>query len=95
MKNILGGGKRLNNYNYLLLLIKIWTREWDNQFEMMNMREDEKNGKYLVRGRIRKFRKRSSNEYCDNMVCIILEPTFDVGGYRLWEKEEGGMYKWK
>ena len=49
-----------------------------------------KNIEQLVKGnvRYRKFRPFSSCEFWKNIGCLVLAPTFGIGGSRLWEKEE-------
>ena len=39
-------------------------------------------------GRYQKFRPFSSNELWKNIRCLVSDPTFGLGGLRLWEKEE-------
>ena len=58
---------------------------WYNQFERMNMRVDEDNGKAIgmVRGRIRKAWWFSINEFWENVCCLVLTPTFGIGGLRI------------
>ena len=55
----------------------------------MNINADDKNEKYTERGRISKVWKFSKTKYWKNIGCIFLEPIFGVGGYILWEKDEG------
>ena len=54
------------------------------------MRLEEDNGRAMgmVKGNASKIRRFSSNEFWKNIGCLILDPTFGLGGLRLWEKEE-------
>ena len=49
------------------------------------MRVDEDNGKAIgmVRGRIRKAWWFSINEFWENVCCLVLTPTFGIGGLRI------------
>ena len=42
----------------------------------------------MEKGRAQKFRRFSSNEFWKNIGCLISAPTFGIGGYRMWDKEE-------
>ena len=59
------GGVRegLNNYHYLLMLMKIWPGDWKNQLERINLKVDEDNGKAvgMVNGGTRKVQRFSRN----------------------------------
>ena len=76
--------------SYLRMLIKIWHGYWISKLKRMNLKVDEENGKLLNKGnvRYRKVFRFSSNEFWDNIGCLVLAPTFGLGGSRLWEKEE-------
>ena len=82
--------KGLSEYNYLLMLMRMRPGDWDNKLERMNMRSDEKNGRAvgMVRGRDWKFWRFSSNEFWNNIHCIVSDPAFGIGWSRIWEKEE-------
>ena len=71
------------------MLIKLWPGDWIDQLKSMNRKVDEENGKQLVKGnvRYRKVRRFSSCEFCKNIGCLILTPTFGLWGSRLWDKE--------
>ena len=73
----------LSEYPYLLMLIKLWPGGWQNQLEIMNMSVDDYNGRDtgMVKGRIRKFWKFSSNEFWKNIGCLISDPTFVNGDH--------------
>ena len=48
------GGKvreGLNEYTYLIMLTKLWTKYWDNKLERMNTRVDEENGRAVGMGK--------------------------------------------
>ena len=47
------GIEGLSEYPYLLVLMRLWTGDWESQMEIMNMTLDEDNGKAV---RIRKIR---------------------------------------
>ena len=48
-------------------------------------------GKHLGKGNgwYRKFRRFPRNGFWKNIGCLVSDPTFGIGGSRLWEKEEG------
>ena len=50
----------------------------------------EENGKSLNKGnvRYRKVRRFYSNEFWNNISCLVSAPTFGIWGSRLWDKEE-------
>ena len=54
------------------------------------MRVNEENGRAMVmgKGRIRKVWQFSRNKFLRTICCHISNPTFGIGGSRLWEKEE-------
>ena len=56
----------------------------------MNQKVDEDNGKTLNKGNVmyRKVCQFSRNGFWKNIGCPISDPTFDLGGSRLWNKEE-------
>ena len=56
----------------------------------MNQKVDEDNRKSLGNGNgcYQKFRQFSINEFGKNIGCLVSDPTFGLGGLRLWEKEE-------
>ena len=54
----------------------------------MKVDEDNVKAVAMVNGRYEKFWRFSSNEFCRNIGCLFLDPTFGIGGSRLWEKEE-------
>ena len=84
------GREGLSEYPYLLMLMKLWPGDCENQFKRMNMKVDEDNGKSLgmVNGRYQKSCRLSSNEFWKNIGCLVSAPNFGLGGSRLWEKEE-------
>ena len=75
---------------YLKMLIKLWPGDWIDQLKRMNRKVDEENGKQRVKANVwyRKFPRFSSNEFRNNIGCLVSERTFGLGGSRLWEKEE-------
>ena len=66
------------------MLIGIYPRDWENQLEIIKMRADEGYGKYMVILNIIKDQRVLINLYWNNIGCIILLPTFSVGGSILW-----------
>ena len=56
----------------------------------MNLKVDEENGKALNKGNVqyRKFCCLLSNEFWNNIGCLVSSPTLGLGGLRLWDKEE-------
>ena len=57
---------------------------------MIYIRVDEETGRAMGMGKLRiiKVWRFSSNELWKNIVCLIFAPIFDLGGSRLWDKEE-------
>ena len=55
-----------------------------------NKKVDKYNGNVLVIGneRYRKVFRFSRNEFLENIVCLISDHTFGLGGSRMWKKEE-------
>ena len=51
------------------------------------MRVDEENGIYVVMGkvRLRKVWRFSLNGFWKNIGCLVLAPTFGIGGSRIWD----------
>ena len=54
---------------------------------------DRKNGKTvgMIKGRAKNVWNFPSYEFWNNLGCLVLVPTFDLGGSRLWKKEEEKM----
>ena len=75
-----------SEFPYLLILIKLWTGDWMTQLNIMNQKVDEDNGKSLgkVNVRYRKVRRFSGNTFWKNIGCLVLAPTFSIGGSRVW-----------
>ena len=82
--------ERSSEYTYLLMLIKLWPGDCISKLKMMNQKADEDNTKALNKGnvRYRKFCRFSSNEFWENIGCLVSAPAFGLEGSRLWEKEE-------
>ena len=61
-----------------------------NQLERMNARVDEDNMRDIgmVKVRIRKAWWFSSNEFWKNICCLVLDPTFGLGGLSILNKEQ-------
>ena len=79
-----------SDFPYLIMLIKLWPGNWNNQLKRMNQKADEDNGKASgkINLRYRKVCRFSSNEFWKNIGCLVSAPTFSLGRSRLWEKEE-------
>ena len=72
------------------MLIKLCPRYWKTQLNIMNQKVYEENGKsiVIVNVRYRKVRRFSRNGFWKHIGCLVLAPTFGLGGPRLWDKEE-------
>ena len=72
------------------MLFQIWPSNGKTQLKSTIKRVDEDNGKSLNKGnvRYRKFRRFYRNEFWKNIGCLVSDPTFGIGGSRLWEKEK-------
>ena len=68
------------------MLIKLWPVDWIIQLKRMNRKVEKNNGKTLNKGNIwyRKVRRFFSNEFWNNIGCLVSAPTFGLGGLRLW-----------
>ena len=73
----------MRDHTYLLMLIKIWPGDWEKNLEETDTRVNEENGRSMGRRRIRKFWQFSRNEYWKSIGCLILAPSFGIGGSRL------------
>ena len=75
-----------SEFQYLLMLIKIWPGSWKTQLNKMNYKLDEENGKVLGKGngRYQKICRFSRNEFWKNISCLVSAPTFGLGGSRIW-----------
>ena len=67
----------LIKYPYLLILLNLSPGDWKNQFESVNMKVDEENGKSVGMVNVRSWK-----------IGGFSDPTFGLGGSRLWEKED-------
>ena len=77
------------------MLMKIWPGDLYNQLEMINMRVDDDNGGAvgIVKVRAHKYWRFSGSEFWKNIVCIISDPNFGLGGLiLLGNKEEQKIY---
>ena len=72
------------------MLTKLWTVYWSNKLNSTDQKVDEYNGKSLGmgNGRYRKVCQFSRNEFWKNIGFIVSNPTFGLGGSRLWDMEE-------
>ena len=70
--------------------MNIWTGYRENQLKRVNIRVDEEIGraKVMIKGRMRKVLWFTRNEFRKNIGCLILSPTFGIGGSILCYNEE-------
>ena len=63
------GREGLSEYNYLLILLRLWPGDWKNHLEVMNiiMYEDNDKDTGMVNGRYRKFQRFLSNTFWKNV----------------------------
>ena len=80
----------MSEYFYLLISTKIRPGDCNNKLKETNMKLNEENDKALVmvNGQYRNNWRFSSNKLWKNIGCLVSDPTFDLGGSRLWKKEE-------
>ena len=71
----------LSGYPYLLMLMKLYHVDWDNNMEIMNIRVDEGG---IVKVQAWKFQRFSRNEFWRKIGCLVFAPTVFWGGSRLW-----------
>ena len=74
------------DFPYLIMLSKLWPGNCKTQLKRVNQKVDEDNGKALVKGNgwYRKVCRFSSNKFWKNIGCLVSDPTFGIGGSRLW-----------
>ena len=79
----------MKELRYLLILVKLWPGDWEDQLERLSNKVDEENGigKSKENEQFRKLRWFSRNKFWKNIACILSVPTFGLGGSRLWEKD--------
>ena len=72
------------------MLINIWPVNCMAQLKMTNKKVKEDNGKEFYKGNVRyqKVCRFYRNELWKNIGCLVSDPTFGLGGLRLWDKEE-------
>ena len=73
-------------FPYLLILINICPGDWMTRLNRMNQKVDEDNEKTLNKGNVR-YRKGcrfSSNEFWNNICCLVSAPNFGLERFRLW-----------
>ena len=80
-----GGGmvnEGLSEYTYSLILLKIWTRYWENNSKRTNIKADEENRKYVGIVKVWDWKcwQFSSNQFWENIGCLILDHIFGFGG---------------
>ena len=90
-------GEGLSEYPYLLILTKLRTGDRKNQFERMNMKVYEENGKYagMLNGRYRNVWRFSSNVFCKNIGFLVSAPDFGPGGVEAVGEGRCAKDKWK
>ena len=76
------GREGLIEYLYLVMVMNIWTGYWNNQLKNMNMKVNENNGKFagMMNGGYGKVFRFSSNEFWNNIGCLVSAHTFGIGG---------------
>ena len=64
------------------MLIKLLPENWKTRLKRMNKKVDEENGKTLRKGNVwyQKVIWFSTNEFWNNIGCIVSAPTFGLGG---------------
>ena len=72
------------------MLIDIWPGDCKTKFKRTNQKVDEYNGKSLVKwdGQYQKVCRFSRDVFLKNIGCLVSDPTFGLGGSRMWEKEK-------
>ena len=68
------------------MFIKLWHGYCKTQFKSINVKGGEYNGKSMGmwNGRYRNFLRFSSNEFLKNLGCLVSNPTFGIGGSKIW-----------
>ena len=71
---------------YFSMLMKLWHGDWEEQLDRMNKKVDEDNGRGETQDnrQFRKLRRLSRNKFWKNIGCLLLAPTFGLGGLILW-----------
>ena len=66
-----------SEYTYLLMLMKLWPKDWKNQLVRININLDDDNGKYtgMVNVRAHKVWRFSSNGILKNICCLVSAST--------------------
>ena len=84
-----GVGDGLKDLPYLLMLMKLWPDDWEEQFDRTNKKLDDENGRWGTQenGRFWKLQRFSRNELWKNIGCLLLAPNYRLGVSRLWEKD--------
>ena len=82
-------GVDVKEWPYLLIIIKLWPGDWEEQIKRMNKKVDADNGRGETQdnGLFRKLRRFSRNELWKNIGCLLSERIFGLGVSRLWEKD--------
>ena len=79
-------GNDVKYFPYLLILIKLWPRHWEDQINRMNKKVDEDNGRGDPEWNelFQKLRRFSRNGFWKKNGCILSAPTFGLRGSKLW-----------
>ena len=77
-------GDDVKELPYLLMLMKLWPGDWEEQLERMNKILDDEDGRLGTQenGRFWKLQRFSRNELWKNIGCLLLAPTFGLGGVK-------------
>ena len=84
-------GDNVKYFPYLLMLMKFWPGDWEEQIYWMNKKVNEDNGRGGTQDNRRCWKPRwfSRNKFWKNIGCLLSAPTFGLRGSRLWEKDTG------
>ena len=71
---------------YLLMIMKLWPGDWEDQLDRMNKKVDEDNGRGGTQenGGFRNFWRFSRNELWNNIGYLLSATSFGLGGTRIW-----------
>ena len=74
-------GEYVKELPYLLMIMKLWSGDWEEHLHRMNTKVDEDNGRGGTQenGRLRKLQRFSRNELWNNIRCLLSAPTFGLG----------------
>ena len=75
-------GEDVKELPYLLMIIKLWPGDWEDQLYRINKKVDEDNGRGGTQenGRFRNLWQFSRKKLWNNIGCLLSEITFGLGG---------------